>query len=115
MAAWATHNPGALALALYVHGFAFRDADRAAARDALRRGLAIAQDSGNSYAESLVAAILSRVEAEHGDPLSALDSRCSYLAARGSAVAAPAATCRHRCRVISLDRQIVDNLYCPIN
>jgi hypothetical protein len=33
----------------------------------------IAQDSGNRYAASLTAIGLSRVEAEHGDPLAALD------------------------------------------
>ncbi len=33
----------------------------------------IAQDSGNRYTESLLAATLSRLEAEHGDPLAALD------------------------------------------
>jgi hypothetical protein len=35
--------------------------------------LVIAQDSGNRYTESLLAAIVCRVEAEHGDPLAALD------------------------------------------
>ena len=33
----------------------------------------IAQDSGNRYTESLLAVTLSRLEAEHGDPLAALD------------------------------------------
>jgi hypothetical protein len=42
----------------------------------------IAQDSGNRYTESLVADILSRVEAEHGDPLSALDTRAPMLRQR---------------------------------
>jgi predicted ATPase len=41
-AAEATHNPHVLASALYVHGYAFRDADPAGALDALRRGLVIA-------------------------------------------------------------------------
>ena len=72
-AAEATHNPHVLALALYVHGFAFRDADPAGALEALRRGLVIAQDSGNRYIESLLADGLSHLEAEHGDPLAALD------------------------------------------
>jgi hypothetical protein len=72
-AAEATHNPAALSYALYVHGRAFRDADPDGARDALRRGLVIAQDSGNRFNESLLAGTLSRVEAEHGDPLAALD------------------------------------------
>jgi predicted ATPase len=72
-AADATHNPYALSLALYAHGRAFSDTDPAGARDALRRGLVIAQDSGNRYIESLGAVGLSRVEAKHGDPLAALD------------------------------------------
>ena len=55
------------------YGFAFRDADPVRALDALRRGLVIAQDSGNRYTETLLAASLSRLEAEHGDPLAALD------------------------------------------
>jgi predicted ATPase len=72
-AAEATHNPYALSIALYAYGRAFRDADPAGARDAVRRGLVIAQDSGNQFTESLLAATVSRLEAEHGDPLAALD------------------------------------------
>jgi hypothetical protein len=62
-----------LASALYVHGDAFRDADPAGALNALRRGLVIAQDTGNRGDETHLAGILSAVEAEHGDPLAALD------------------------------------------
>jgi predicted ATPase len=73
-AAEATHNPYALAYALYAtYGFAFRDADPVRALEALRRGLVIAQDSGNRFTESLLATTASRQEAEHGDPLAALD------------------------------------------
>jgi DNA-binding CsgD family transcriptional regulator len=72
-AAEATHNPFVLSLALYVHGRAFRDTDPDGVLEALRRGLVIARDSGNRYTESLLAVELSRVEAEHGDPLAALD------------------------------------------
>ena len=72
-AAEATHNPYALACALFGYGFAFRDADPVRALEALRRGLVIAQDSGNRFVESLLATALSRLEAEHGDPLAALD------------------------------------------
>jgi predicted ATPase/class 3 adenylate cyclase len=71
-AAEATHNPYLLAFALFVHGHAFRDADPAAAREAQRRGLVIARDSGNRYTETLLGT-LSGLEAEHGDPLAALD------------------------------------------
>jgi predicted ATPase/class 3 adenylate cyclase len=72
-AAEATRNPALLASALNVHGLAFRDADPAAARDAQRRGLVIARDSGSRYIETLLAGVLSHLEAEHGDPLAALD------------------------------------------
>ncbi len=72
-AAEATHNPYALADALRAYGFAFRDADPVRALEALRRGLVIAQDSGNRFVESNLATGLSRLEAQHGDPLAALD------------------------------------------
>jgi hypothetical protein len=79
-AAEATHNPAVLSLALYVqdqlyarHDAALRDADPVALLDALRRGLVIAQDSGNRYTESLLAVSLCRLEAVYGDPLAALD------------------------------------------
>ena len=72
-AAKATHNPYVLSLALFAYGFAFGDADPVRALEALRRGLAIAQDSGNRFAGALLVNALSRLEAEHGDPLAALD------------------------------------------
>ena len=50
-AAEATRNPYALSFALLAYGFAFRDADPDRALEALRRGLVIAQDSGNRYNE----------------------------------------------------------------
>jgi hypothetical protein len=72
-AAEATHNPFALSFALYAYGSAFLDADPVSALEALRRGLVIAQDSGNRLYESLLATVLSRLEPEHGDALAALD------------------------------------------
>ena len=72
-AAEATHNPVALANALNAYGMAFGDADPVRALEALRRGLVIAQDSGNRLSESSQAIVLSGLEAEHGDPLAALD------------------------------------------
>jgi predicted ATPase len=72
-AAGATLNPFVLSLTLWAHGYAFRDADPARALDGLRRGLVIAQDSGNRFTETLLVGQLSRLEAEHGDPLAALD------------------------------------------
>ncbi len=47
-------------------GFAFGDADPAAAYDALRRGLEIASASGNRRDESIVAVSLARLAATHG-------------------------------------------------
>ncbi len=41
--------------------------------DALHRGMMIAQDSGNRANESHLAGVLGRLEAQHGDPLAALD------------------------------------------
>jgi predicted ATPase len=72
-AAEATHNPLVLAHALYTYGYAYWDADPAGALEAVRRGLLIAQDSGNRLIESHMATVLSPLEAEHGDPLAALD------------------------------------------
>jgi predicted ATPase len=72
-AAEATHNPFALSYALWAYGHAFRDADPVRALEALRRGLVIAQDSGNRIVKSLLATVLSGLEPGHGDPLAALD------------------------------------------
>jgi hypothetical protein len=69
----ATGNPAALSFALYAYGYAFGDADPAAALDAQRRGLVIAQESGNRNTETRIAGSMSRLEAEYGDPLAALD------------------------------------------
>ena len=69
----ATGNPAALSFALYAYGYAFGDADPAAALDAQRRGLVIAQESGNRNTETRIAGSLARLEAEYGDPLAALD------------------------------------------
>jgi hypothetical protein len=48
-------------------------ADPVGALNALGRGLVIAQDSGSRAIESLLALILARLEAEHGDTVSAFD------------------------------------------
>jgi hypothetical protein len=72
-AAEATGNPHMLSLALTAYGGAFRDADPVGALDALGRGLVIAQDSGNRVTASVLAPLLARLEAEHGDTVSAFD------------------------------------------
>jgi hypothetical protein len=75
-AADAIANPWALSFVLLAYGIACGDVDSVRARGAMRRGLVIAQDSGNRYNETHLASILGRLEARHGDPLAALD----YLA-----------------------------------
>jgi hypothetical protein len=72
-AAEATGNPFALSWALLAYGFAVQDADPVRSLAALRRGLVIAQDSGNRFVESTIAYTLGRLEATHGDPLAAFD------------------------------------------
>jgi tetratricopeptide (TPR) repeat protein len=70
-AAEATGNPFALSWALVAYGLAVRDADPVHSLAALRRGLVIAQDSGNRANVTHLANNLCRLEAEHGDPLAA--------------------------------------------
>jgi predicted ATPase len=72
-AAEATGNPHWLAWALSAYGLAFRDADPVGALDAQRRGLVIAQHSGNRSQVSALANALALLEAEHGDTLAAFD------------------------------------------
>jgi hypothetical protein len=69
----ATGNPYALANALLAVGFAFRDADPLRALHTLRRSRAISQDTGSRFNESHLNVVLSGLEADHGDPLGALD------------------------------------------
>ena len=69
----ATGNPLFLSWALFAYGLAFRDADPVRALNALGRGLVIAQDSGNRANASSLAPFLARLEAEHGDTVSAFD------------------------------------------
>jgi hypothetical protein len=72
-AAEATGNPFVLSWALLAYGLAVHDTDPVRSLAALRRGLAIAQDSGNRAEQSHLAANLCRYEADHGDPLAAFD------------------------------------------
>ncbi len=69
----AARNPYALSLALLSYGIAWRNADPDRAAEAMQRGLAIARDSGNRYAESHLADHLAFLEVESGDALAALD------------------------------------------
>ena len=69
----ATDNPWTLSWALFAYGFAFRHVEPVRALQAVRRGLVIAQESGNRANESHLAICLSALEAQHGDPLAAFD------------------------------------------
>jgi predicted ATPase len=72
-AAEATRNPYATSFALLAHSVAFREADPAGALDGLRRGLSVAEASGNRNTANHLTLNLSRQEAQHGDPRAALD------------------------------------------
>jgi len=73
-AAESTQNPWALSYALLAYSIAFRDADPDRVREALRRGLLTAQDSGNRGNATHIAGALAHLETEHGgDPLAALE------------------------------------------
>jgi predicted ATPase/class 3 adenylate cyclase len=72
-AAEATRNPYAISFALNAYGLAFRVADPDRAREAMRRGLVIAQDSGTRTIETHLAASLALLEAKSGDALAALE------------------------------------------
>jgi predicted ATPase len=75
----ATHNPWTLSYALLAYSLAFRDADPDRAREALRRGLIVAQDSGNRGNETHMASALARLEAKLGDPLAALEHSAAAI------------------------------------
>ena len=72
-AADATDNPEVASYTLLAYGIAQRDSNPHAAYDAHRRGLKIAQDSGNRQLETFHAGNLSRLAAIHGEPVDALD------------------------------------------
>lgn len=71
-AAEAIPNPCGLAYALLAYGWVFRDMDTDRALTAQRRGLAIAQDSGNRLIETQMLMTLSGLAAQHGEPMEAL-------------------------------------------
>jgi predicted ATPase len=77
-AAEATHNPYALSFALLADGMAWTEENPHRALEALRRGLAIAQESGNraneTYLAITLAMTLGRIEAAPVGALAALDN-----------------------------------------
>jgi predicted ATPase/class 3 adenylate cyclase len=72
-AAEATHNPLAICYAHIAYGYPRRDTDPVTAYEGFRRGLAIAQASGNRQLESHLATNLSIVAAAQGDGVVALE------------------------------------------
>jgi len=68
-----TDNPHVATYALLVYGVAHRKTDPVAAYDAHRRGLKIAQDSGNRQVEGYQAGNLARLAATYGEPMDALE------------------------------------------
>ena len=68
----ATGNPWALSYALLAFGGAFTHADPVCALTACRRGLQVAEDSGNRLTGTSLATLVARIEAEYGDSLRAL-------------------------------------------
>ena len=89
-------NPYAISFALLAYGFAFRNADPDRAREAMRRGVVIAHDSGNRYNETHLTVTLALLEAKFGDPLAALEY--SAVAIRNLHDAVTPLICVPRCR-----------------
>ena len=69
----ATGNPWVLSYAYLACGMAYRLEDPIRALRSTRKGLEIARESANRFNESHLAHLLAGLEAEHGDPLAALD------------------------------------------
>jgi hypothetical protein len=72
-AADASRNPIVICYALIAYGYPRHETDPVVADECFRRGLAIAQASGNRQLESHLAGNFSLVAAAQGDPLDALD------------------------------------------
>jgi len=72
-AAEATRNPYLLSLALLADGFAFRDSDPDRALQGVRRGMVLAEDSGNRFNVAHLALLGTGLEAAVGNPVVALD------------------------------------------
>jgi hypothetical protein len=69
----ATDNPWVLSFALFCYGYAFSESEPTRALHALSRGLMAVQGGGCRYNITILAAALSRLESEHGDPFAALE------------------------------------------
>ncbi|WP_231124232.1 ATP-binding protein [Mycobacterium colombiense] len=73
-AADAAGAPSTACMALIAHGLAYHDVDPAAAYDALRRALTIAQESGNLQMESASASTVLLVAVTHRDPIECFET-----------------------------------------
>ncbi|OBK33993.1 cyclase [Mycobacterium sp. 1245111.1] len=73
-AADAARSPSTACFALLAHGLAYYEADPAAAHNALRRSLAIAQESGNLQMESASASTVLLVATSYGDPIECFET-----------------------------------------
>jgi predicted ATPase/class 3 adenylate cyclase len=73
-AADAARSPSTACFALLAHGLAYNEADPVAAYDALRRSLAIAQETGNRQMESASASTVLLVATTYGDPIECFDT-----------------------------------------
>ncbi|HEX5255840.1 MAG TPA: adenylate/guanylate cyclase domain-containing protein [Mycobacterium sp.] len=73
-AADAAASPSTACFALLAHGLAYHDADPAAAYDALRRSLTIAQESGNRQMESASASTVLLVATTYHDPIECFET-----------------------------------------
>jgi predicted ATPase/class 3 adenylate cyclase len=73
-AADAAGAPSTACMALLAHGLAYYDADPAAAYDALRRALTIAQESGNRQMESASASTVLLVAVTYRDPIECFET-----------------------------------------
>jgi predicted ATPase/class 3 adenylate cyclase len=74
--------PSQIAFALVGYGRAFAEADPAQALHAMRRGLAVAHECGNSWHEGYIGQELASLEARHGDTEAALDSFSQVIDSR---------------------------------
>jgi hypothetical protein len=73
-AADAARSPSTACFALLAHGLAYYEADPAAAYNALRRSLAIAQESRNRQMESASASTVLLVATTYGDPIESFET-----------------------------------------
>ena len=93
-AAEVTRNPYLLSFALLAEGFALRDSDPERALKGVRRGMEIAEDSGNHFTLAHLALLGTALEAAVGNPVGALDyavAAISLLHDSGSPMHAPLA------------------------